>query len=178
MDFTAAPPRLTDIALPARRFLPGAAHAPELPDPLPPAPLVPPDRWRDCPAYRYGCDLYNHGDWWESHELWELIWRAAADDSGYETLRHFTQGLIQVAACAIKLEQRKPRGLRKLLTSSENYLGAVIERVGGATFMGLRVHAWRTSVKQYYLERFDPESITITAPHDAASFPYLHLSDD
>ncbi|TVQ54266.1 MAG: DUF309 domain-containing protein [Phycisphaerales bacterium] len=178
MDFTAAPPRLTDVALPERRFLPGDAHAPHLPDPLPLAPLVTPDQWRDCPAYLYGCDLYNHGYWWESHELWELIWRAAAGDPEYETLRHFTQGLIQVAACAIKLEQRKARGLRKLLTSSENYLREVIERVGNAPYMGLRVHDWHASVRQYYSERFDPEAIAITAPHDAASFPYLQLSDD
>ncbi len=178
MDFPAAPSRWTDLPLPGRRFLPGDAHAPDLPDPLPPAPLVTPDRWRDCPAYLYGSDLYNRGYWWESHELWELIWRAAAGDPEHETLRHFTQGLIQLAACAIKLEQDKPRGLNKLLASSENYLCAVTERVGSARYMGLRVPAWQSSARQYYLARLNPESITITAPHDATLFPYLRLSDD
>jgi hypothetical protein len=43
-------------------------------------------------------DLYNRGYFWEAHEAWEGLWRAAADPRE----RAFLQGLILCAAAALK----------------------------------------------------------------------------
>lgn len=159
-------PRYTDIPLPPHRFLPGDATPAEIP-PLPgPPTLVPPQQWRDCTAYLYGCDLYNHGFWWESHEIWEDLWHQAADHPQPRLQHAFLQGLIQVAACAIKLEQRKAGGLRSLLSTSEAHLHTVIAHVGGNLFMGIPVKHWLADVQRYYR----------TASHHTDDFPAIRLS--
>jgi uncharacterized protein len=153
--------RYTEIPLPLRRFLPGDAHDHSIPELLgaPGAPgeqnphrLRPPDQWRNCTAYLYGCDLYNHGYWWEAHEIWEDLWHQAARQPQPRLQHAFLQGLIQVAACAIKLEQHKSRGLAYLLTTSHRHLGRVIDHVGDDHYMGLPLRTWRDSVQRYYAE--------------------------
>jgi len=146
------PPRYTDHPLPPHRFLPGDERQAEIPPlPEPPA-LQDAPSWRSCTAYLYGCDLYNHGFWWESHEIWEELWHPAAKAPPPRLQHAFLQGLIQVAACAIKLEQGKSRGVQTLLRSSEGHLGEVIAHIGDESFMGLRVARWYTGVQRYYRE--------------------------
>ena len=55
--------------------------------------------WETCDEYLYGIDLFNHGYWWEAHEVFEEFWRAAGRDT---PLGDFFQGLIQIAAALIK----------------------------------------------------------------------------
>jgi uncharacterized protein len=62
------------------------------------------------PEYRRGVELFNHGEFWESHEAWEEIWQ---DDNRDE--RIYYQGLIQVAAAFVHHGKRNLRGMRKLL---------------------------------------------------------------
>jgi hypothetical protein len=57
------------------------------------------DRWESCDAYLYGIDLFNHGYWWEAHEIFEGFWRAAGRAT---PLGDFLQGLIQIAAALLK----------------------------------------------------------------------------
>jgi hypothetical protein len=75
------------------------AHCPA-PDPI---------RWRDCRAYLYGLDLFNHGYYWEAHEVWEGIWHACgrAGPTG-----SFIQGLIKLAAAGVKAREGRPKGVR------------------------------------------------------------------
>lgn len=59
-----------------------------------------PDDWVTCEPYLYGVDLFNHGFYWEAHEAWETVWRAAG---GRDTCCGiFVQGLIQLAAAQLK----------------------------------------------------------------------------
>lgn len=160
-----SPPRYTSIALPRHRFLPGDAHAADIPVQPEPPTLPSPDKWRTCTAYLYGCDLYNHGFWWESHEVWEDLWHQAARQPEPRLQHAFLQGLIQTAACAIKLEQGRNRGLRTLLSTSDRYLQRVIDYIGDRPFMGLRVRIWRDDVQRYYAD---------TRAHDRR-FPLLQL---
>lgn len=55
--------------------------------------------WASNTEYLWGVDLYNNGFFWEAHEAWEALWRAAPRDS---PVRTFLQGLIQCAAASLK----------------------------------------------------------------------------
>ena len=59
---------------------------------------------------RLGADLYNAGHYWHAHEAWEEVWLEAARD-----LRHFYQGLIQVAAAFVHVTRNEYPGGVKLL---------------------------------------------------------------
>ena len=60
--------------------------------------------------FREGVSLFNGVRYWHAHEAWETLWRAAPDDE-----RDFYQGLIQVAAGLLHLQQRNARGARNKL---------------------------------------------------------------
>src|SRR5262245_59054964 len=57
------------------------------------------DLWEACDEYLYGIDLFNHGYWWEAHEVFEAFWRAAGRGT---PLGDLLQGLIQAAAALLK----------------------------------------------------------------------------
>lgn len=118
---TGAPPRyLPDRALPPYAYLPhrDPAHRHPHPERDPgghvrdgaPGPEVTgppdPDAWRDTPAFLWGVDLFNAGYYWEAHEAWEELWRAAADDQTAALLH----GLIKLAAAGVKAGVANPRG--------------------------------------------------------------------
>lgn len=113
----------------------------------PPVVFVAPDEWRKSEDYLLGCDLYNHAYWWEAHEAWEGLWHLPERGS---VQRNFLQGLIQVAACHLKLRLGHMDGVTRLRESSEGYLRSVCETVGGAAFMGLNVGAFLSGVERYY----------------------------
>jgi predicted metal-dependent hydrolase len=91
------------------------------------------DRWRDSERYLFGVDLYNQGFFWEAHEAWEALWRAA-EDARQEL---FLQGLIQCAAACLKLRMREPAGFASLASSGTEKLERVAEEC--AAYMGLEV---------------------------------------
>jgi hypothetical protein len=63
----------------------------------------------DRSAIRFGIDLFNHGYFWEAHEVWETPWRAAAQGSD---VRLFRKALIRLAAAALKPRVGNPAGVR------------------------------------------------------------------
>jgi len=85
-----APPRYTETAFPAYRYLP---FVPGIPHPRrDPAghsygheedylPGFVADDWRDCHSFLYGIDLFNRGYWWEAHEAWEAVLLAAGQET-------------------------------------------------------------------------------------------------
>jgi hypothetical protein len=118
---TDAPPRyLPDRALPPYAYLPhrdpadrhphperdpgghmrDGAHGPEVTGP--PDPLA----WRETPTFLWGVDLFNAGYYWEAHEAWEDLWRAARSDEAAALLH----GLIKLAAAGVKAGVANPRG--------------------------------------------------------------------
>jgi predicted metal-dependent hydrolase len=80
------------------------------------APLDPTEAER---LFKEGVSLFNGVRYWHAHEAWETLWRAAPDEE-----RDFYQGLIQIAAGLLHLQQRNARGAR-------NKLGEGIERLRG-----------------------------------------------
>lgn len=61
------------------------------------------------PDYLRGIALFNRGDYFESHETWEDVWRATATPE-----REFYQGLIQVAVCLCHMHNGNTQGARRL----------------------------------------------------------------
>jgi predicted metal-dependent hydrolase len=65
-----------------------------------------------------GLDLFNSGQYWESHEAWELEWMP--DRKG--PAAGFYKGLIQVAAGCLHYGRRNRRGAVNKWRSGADYL--------------------------------------------------------
>lgn len=172
--------RYTGSAFPPYRFVPGrnphptghpAGHS-YLPPGRKPPPVawVPPDRWSDSHDYLYATDLYNYGYWWEAHEAWEGLWQLT-DKSGPQGL--FLQGLIQVAACHLKLHVRQRPGVTRLLASSTDYLRRAMSLLDPTPvrYMGLDALGFVDRVIAYYAVRLDIQPLA----HDDDAYPYIAL---
>jgi predicted metal-dependent hydrolase len=136
-----APPRLVpDLVLPPYSYVPG--HFPHpISDPkghsfgMKPPRCEPPDpsRWSECRPYLTGIDLFNHGYYWEAHEVWETLWHACRRKG---TTADFLKGLIKLAAAAVKVRQGEPRGVQ----NHARRAAELFTRLGPASkFMGLQV---------------------------------------
>jgi hypothetical protein len=77
--------------------------------------------------YLAGVILFNRGDFFEAHDVWEELW---ADSAGPE--RRFYQGLIQTAVALLHFGNGNLRGAAKLYRSSREYLDPL-----GPSFLGI-----------------------------------------
>ena len=68
----------------------------------------------------YALDLFNAGFYWEAHEVWEGFWNALARKTP-EAL--FIQGLIHLAAAAVKIREGKPAGVIRHTKRARELLG-------------------------------------------------------
>jgi len=110
------PPRfLPDVPLPPYSHVPGRTPHP-ISDPRghsfghPPEHAARPesDAWASCRAYLRGVDLFNHGYYWEAHEVWESLWHACGR---HGDVADFLKGLIKLAAAGVKVREGRPRGV-------------------------------------------------------------------
>ena len=174
--------RYCGVPFPAYRYLPGRDPHP-IADPrghsfLPPgtphprAPWHAPEDWRASEAYLFGCDLYNHAYWWEAHEAWEGLWQVC-DKAAAQG--RFLQGLIQVAACHLKLLGGQRDGVDRLRVSSLRYLRQVTGGNPRPVYMGLDLPAFITAVEYYWAARVPADGPLL--PHDASAYPYIQLAD-
>lgn len=112
------PPRYCRRAFPPYRFVPGEAPHPTR-DPQghsygrhePEPEAFEACDWPRSETYLYGVDLFNHGYWWEAHEAWEALWKAAGRHTPTGAC---LQGLIQVAVALLKHHQGLGRPARRL----------------------------------------------------------------
>lgn len=140
-----SPPRLVpEMTLPPYTFVPGRTPHPvrdpaghlfgkpcELPPPLEPT------RWQESRAYLHGIDLFNHGYYWEAHEVWEGLWRAAGRAG---STADFLKGLIKLAAAGVKVRQGQPRGVDSHAVGAAELFRAILhERGDDASYLGLRL---------------------------------------
>jgi predicted metal-dependent hydrolase len=79
------------------------------------------------PRYLAGILLFNRGDFFEAHEVWESLWMET-----YGPERQFYQGLIQAAVGLCHFCNGNVRGAAKLYRSSRDYM-----RRYGTPFLGL-----------------------------------------
>src|SRR3954466_2749928 len=69
------------------------------------------------PRYLAGILLFNQGDFFEAHEVWEQLWM---DTAGPD--KQFYQGLIQAAVALCHYCNGNVRGAAKLYHSSRDYM--------------------------------------------------------
>ncbi len=102
------PRLLPDRMFPSYAYLPGRFPHPvrhPLGHSYDPAPASSLDEASSDPeALRWGMDLFNHGFYWEAHEAWEPLWRAADQGSANRAL---LKGLILTAAAGVKRREGK-----------------------------------------------------------------------
>jgi hypothetical protein len=82
------------------------------------------------PQWLYALDLFNGGWYWESHEAWESFWNALGRSTPEA---RFVQGLIHLAAAAVKIREGKPNGVARHTQRARELLGGSrAAPVGGA----------------------------------------------
>ena len=76
------------------------------------------DRASSTPRLLRGVELFNSGQYWEAHEVWEAEWTPdrRGPDSG------FYKGLIQIAAGCLHYTRHNRRGAVNKWTSGADYL--------------------------------------------------------
>ncbi len=72
------------------------------PEPLDPA------NWQASTEYLRGIELFNHGYYWEAHEVWESLWHAAGRTG---PIADFLKALIKLAAAGVKVREGNATGV-------------------------------------------------------------------
>lgn len=101
-----------------------AAREPDHELPIDAATLADNSRWL------YALDLFNAGFYWEAHETWEGFWHAFGRTSPEA---QFIQGLIHLAAAAVKIREGKPTGVARHTRRARELLGDLKSAPGGGT---------------------------------------------
>jgi len=68
--------------------------------------------WRDCQGYLFALDLFNHGYFWECHEVLEDLWFSVEPGT---PIRHFLQAFIQCTVTHWQASSGRARAARRLL---------------------------------------------------------------
>lgn len=173
--------RYSSQPFPRYRFVPGENPHPTA-DPrghsyLPPGQAHPavrpvsPTDWSNSAPYLYGVDLYNHGYWWEAHESWESIWQLA-DKTGPQG--RFLQGLIQTAACHLKIHLGKPDGVARLRQTSLDHLRWAAARCPEPVYMGIELGSFIAGLEAYFDACIAGDDSGIR--HDSRKYPSIRLA--
>ena len=67
--------------------------------------------------FHEGVRLFNRGEWFDAHEVWEDIWHLASGQH-----KRFYQGLIQCAVTLEHVRRGNPRGARNVYRSATDKL--------------------------------------------------------
>jgi uncharacterized protein len=97
---------------------------------------IEPANWRDSRAWLRAIDLFNHGFYWEAHEVWEGLWHAAGRRG---PIADVLKGLIKLAAAGVKAREGRPLGtVRHALRALELFQTAA-DTYGPGRFLGLDI---------------------------------------
>jgi hypothetical protein len=72
------------------------------------------------PHWLYALDLFNEGFYWEAHEAWEGFWLALGRTTPDARV---VQGLIHLAAAAVKIREPRPAGVARHARRGQELLG-------------------------------------------------------
>ncbi len=76
----------------------------------------------DDPAWLRGVDLFNHGYYWEAHEVWEGTWKACGKRG---LIADFVKALIKLAACGVKVREGRPNGVKRHAVAARKLLESI-----------------------------------------------------
>ncbi|MEI6506218.1 MAG: DUF309 domain-containing protein [Planctomycetota bacterium] len=86
------------------------------------------------PQWLDAVDLFNGGWYWEAHEAWEGFWNALGRTTPEA---RFVQGLIHLAAAAVKVREGKPNGVARHTQRARELLGGSRAAPVGGALAGL-----------------------------------------
>lgn len=117
------------------------------------------------PRYLAGIVLFNRGDFFEAHEVWEALWM---DTHGPE--KRFYQGLIQAAVGLCHFCNGNLRGAAKLYHSSREYMARY-----DAHFLGLDQEAFWGQMQRCFAPLLVPEPPVRGVAIDEEQIPTIAL---
>jgi predicted metal-dependent hydrolase len=120
------------------------------------------------PRYLAGVLLFNRGDFFEAHEVWEDLW---AESHNLE--RKFYQGLIQAAVGLCHFGNGNLGGAVKLYRTSKAYMDPC-----GSPFLGLDVDDFWRQMAHCYRDLLDNPSPDRALRPDPESYPVIRLSPE
>jgi predicted metal-dependent hydrolase len=118
------------------------------------------------PRYLAGIVLFNRGDFFEAHEVWESLWM---ETFGPE--KKFYQGLIQAAVGLCHFCNGNGRGAIKLYRSSREYMHRY-----DMHFLGLDQDAFWRQMDRCYVELLAQPDPTRAVPIQEELIPTLELN--
>jgi hypothetical protein len=86
------------------------------------------------PLWLFALDLLNGGWYREAHEVWEAVWNALGRTTPEA---RFVQGLIHLAAAAVKVREGKPAGVTRHTQRAREHLGGSRAAPVGGALAGL-----------------------------------------
>jgi len=86
--------------------------------------------------FHEGIELFNAGEWFEAHEVWEDIWHMASGDK-----KRFYQGIIQLAVTIEHMRRGNPRGVVTVFDSAQTKFTNLPD-----IYMGLHHRALRDAI--------------------------------
>jgi len=133
------------------------------------------DEHEEAAAFHEGIRLFNAGEWFEAHEVWEDVWHMAEGEK-----REFYQGLIQAAVMIEHARRHNPRGVRSLHDNCFKHLAHFTE-----PFMGIDIPAFLNDLDAFIrpiLElpesRFAPDHPRDPLPVQWDAAPRIQLLHD
>jgi len=117
------------------------------------------------PRYLAGIVLFNRGDFFEAHEVWESLWMDT-----YGADRPFYQGLIQAAVGLCHFCNGNVRGAVKLYHSSHDYM----KRFGSA-HLGMDLDAFWSEMERCFAELLAVPEPARGTPIREELIPEIHL---
>lgn len=123
-----------------------------------------------------GIRLFNAGEWFDAHEVWEENWRLASGQRKY-----FYQGLVQCAVVLEHVRRGNPRGVRSVWQTAVKKFDGLPD-----VFMGINVRELLAQMRQTIkpvlslpVEEFDPSRPRgQTLPFDSNTAPQIVLESD
>lgn len=97
-------------------------------------PPVDQQNWHESSPFLFGCDLFNHGYYWEAHEAWEGVWMACGR---HGTTATFLKGLIKLAAAGVKAREGRAAGVARHATRAAELLHQVRNELAADRYCGL-----------------------------------------
>ncbi len=118
------------------------------------------------PRYLAGIILFNQGDFFEAHEVWEEVW---VDTAGPE--KQFFQGLIQAAVGLCHFCNGNVRGALKLYHSCNDYLSKY-----PSPHFGLDLDLFRQQMEVCFAELLASENPDRSIEPDEELIPTMALT--
>ena len=117
--------------------------------------------------YLSGIELFNAGEYYDSHDVWEELW---TDYRGPD--RQFYQGLIQTAVALYHLSRGNLRGARRMYYSSRSYLAPY-----AAAHLGIDLGRLLKDMENCFRPYLElPEGCKLE-PIDPEAIPQIHASE-